>query len=133
MKYRGLVITFILLYFQGLQYRGYALFSGEGLPVTEPTLEYGWMQEIEIGKICGEIPLDSLINVVLFFDQLLITVDDHASMLKPPRILVIGDEMKYEKTQIKWLGTEIVLHCEKAKVQLEIGETSVKVNNLMIL
>ena len=78
----------------GLQYRGNAFFSGEGLPLTDPTLEYAWMQEVEIGKISGDAPLDSLINIFLWLDQLIITVDDHASMFVAPREFIIGDEMK---------------------------------------
>ena len=62
------------------------------------------MQEIEIGKISGEAPLESLINIFLWLDQLIITVDDHASMFVPPpdKVFDPGDEFKYEKTQVIW-------------------------------
>ena len=88
------------------------------------------MQEIEIGKISGEAPLDSLINIFLWLDQLKITVDDHASMFIAPRIFDAGDEFKYEKTQITWNGIEAIVHCEKAKAKLSIGQTSARINNL---
>ena len=88
------------------------------------------MQEVEIGKISGEAPLDSLINIFMWLDQMAITVDDHAGMFKPPKILVIGDEMKYEKTQVTWNGTDLMIQSKKAKALIMIERTSARANNL---
>ena len=39
----------------GLQVRGHAMFSHEGLPLDADTLEYGWLMEITIGDITGRL------------------------------------------------------------------------------
>ena len=59
-----------------------------------------------------------------------ITVDDHAGMFKPPKVLVIGDEMKYEKTQVTWNGTDLLIQSKKAKARVKIEKTSARLNNL---
>jgi len=39
----------------GLQVRGHAMFSHEGLPIDSETLEYGWLVEAIIGDITGKL------------------------------------------------------------------------------
>lgn len=39
----------------GLQVRGHAMFSHEGLPLDAETLEYGWLMEVTIGDITGRL------------------------------------------------------------------------------
>ncbi len=39
----------------GLQVRGHAMFSHDGLPLDSETLEYAWLIEVTIGDITGKI------------------------------------------------------------------------------
>ena len=66
-----LIFIFALFYFQrdpdqahlkeghiglsGLQVRGHAMFSHQGLPLDSETLEYGWLVEAIIGDITGKL------------------------------------------------------------------------------
>ena len=88
--------------FSGLQYRGFAFFSAEGCKNIDLPLEYAWMQEIEVGKLSGDAPLDFLVNLFLWIDQVIIILDDFASKYEQPRELIIGDEMKFEKVQVRF-------------------------------
>lgn len=118
------------LHLSGLQYRGSAFFSAEGLPLTAPTLEYAWMQEIEIGKLFGELKIEDVVNLGLWLDQVILCVADKAYELKAPYDLKIGDEMKYEKTKVSWLGLDVTAVCKSAKVNASVAKSSVSINNL---
>lgn len=118
------------LHLSGLQYRGSSFFSAEGLPLTANTLEYAWMQEVEIGKITGELKVKDILNLGLWLDQVILCVVDKASELEPPRTLVIGDEMKYEKIKLTWLGIEFTAVSATAKAKATVGRSTVSVNNL---
>ena len=85
-----------------MQYRGFAFFSAEGCKNIDLPLEYAWMQEIEVGKLSGDAPLDFLVNLFLWIDQVVIILDDFASKYEQPRELIIGDEMKFEKVQVRF-------------------------------
>ena len=39
----------------GLQLRGHAMFSDEGLPIDSITLEYAWLIEVQVGVISGKL------------------------------------------------------------------------------
>jgi len=39
----------------GLQVRGHAMFSHEGLPLESETLEYAWLIEAVIGDVTGRL------------------------------------------------------------------------------
>ena len=41
----------------GLQLRGHAMFSDEGLPIDSITLEYAWLIEIQVGVVSGRLTL----------------------------------------------------------------------------
>ena len=66
-------------------------------------------------------------NMVLWIDQLAIILDDFATCYTPPRILNIGDEMKYEKLQLKWLGADVVVTTEKSKAKISADVVEVRV------
>lgn len=88
------------------------------------------MQEIEVGKLSGDAPLDFLVNLFLWIDQVVIILDDFASKYEQPRELIIGDEMKFEKVQLKWLGADLLISTEKSKGKISISQTEVQLNNL---
>jgi len=46
------------------------------------------------------------------------------------RVFDIGDEFKYEKTQITWSGMDVTVQSDKAKAKLTVGETTARINNL---
>ncbi|XP_077984720.1 bridge-like lipid transfer protein family member 1 [Glandiceps talaboti] len=50
----------------GLQVRGHAMFSGEGLPPTSETLEYGWLVEVQVGSVSGKVTIPQLQSVAAF-------------------------------------------------------------------
>ena len=39
----------------GLQLRGHAMFSDEGLPVDSETLEYAWLLDLQMGVLSGRL------------------------------------------------------------------------------
>ena len=54
----------------GLQIRGHAMFSHEGLPIDSDTLEYGWLLELTIGDVTGRITAPQVSATVLFLSYL---------------------------------------------------------------
>ena len=71
--------------------------------------------------------------MVLWIDQLAIILDDFATCYTPPRILNIGDEMKYEKLQLKWLGADVVVTTERSKAKISADVVEVRVSNMAYL
>ena len=70
--------------------------------------------------------------MVLWIDQLAIILDDFATCYTPPRILNIGDEMKYEKLQLKWLGADVVVTTERSKAKISADVVEVRVSNKIV-
>lgn len=48
----------------GLQVRGHAMFSHEGLPLDSETLEYGWLVEAIIGDFTGKLTSAQVIKSI---------------------------------------------------------------------
>ena len=87
------------------------------------------MQQIEVGKLSGAAPLDYLANMVLLVDQLAIILDDAATTYTPPRILKIGDEMKYEKLKLKGLGANVLVTTDRSKAKIKAEPIELHFNN----
>jgi len=55
----------------GLQIRGHAMFSHEGLPLDSETLEYAWLLEVTVGDLTGRLTAPQLQNIVEFLQTFL--------------------------------------------------------------
>ena len=51
----------------GLQVRGHAMFSHEGLSLETETLEYAWLIEAVIGTISGKFTTPQVMHLLLLF------------------------------------------------------------------
>ncbi|XP_062586140.1 bridge-like lipid transfer protein family member 1 isoform X2 [Saccostrea cucullata] len=60
----------------GLQVRGHAMFSHEGLPLDSETLEYGWLVEAIIGDLTGKLTSPQLQNLIEFIQTFIMLVED---------------------------------------------------------
>ncbi|XP_021348394.1 uncharacterized protein KIAA1109-like [Mizuhopecten yessoensis] len=69
----------------GLQVRGHAMFSLEGLPLDSETLEYGWLVEAIIGDLTGKLTCAQLQNIVEFLQTFITLVEDPENSLQHPR------------------------------------------------
>ena len=49
----------------GLQVRGHAMFSHEGLSLDSDTLEYGWLVEAVIGEVTGKLTSPQVVFIYL--------------------------------------------------------------------
>lgn len=48
----------------GLQVRGHAMFSGEGMPLDHETLEYAWLVEAIVGNLTGRLTSPQVKNKI---------------------------------------------------------------------
>ena len=48
----------------GLQIRGHAMFSHEGLPIDSETLEYAWLVEVTVGELTGRVTAPQVCRLV---------------------------------------------------------------------
>ncbi|XP_076117611.1 bridge-like lipid transfer protein family member 1 isoform X3 [Mytilus galloprovincialis] len=69
----------------GLQVRGHAMFSHEGLPMESETLEYAWLIEVVIGDLTGKLTSPQLQNLVEFIQTFIILVEDPENCLQPSK------------------------------------------------
>ncbi|KAL5011394.1 hypothetical protein ScPMuIL_009945, partial [Solemya velum] len=67
----------------GLQVRGHAMFSDEGLSLDTETLEYGWLMEAVIGDITGKLTSPQLQNIIEFLQTAIMLVEDPENRLQP--------------------------------------------------
>ncbi|XP_056013431.1 bridge-like lipid transfer protein family member 1 isoform X4 [Ostrea edulis] len=68
----------------GLQVRGHAMFSHEGLPLDSETLEYGWLVEAIIGDFTGKLSTPQLQNLVEFIQTFIMLVEDPENSMERP-------------------------------------------------
>ncbi|XP_017486046.1 PREDICTED: uncharacterized protein KIAA1109 [Rhagoletis zephyria] len=73
------------LLLSALQVRGHAMFSNEGCPLDEDTLEYSWLVEVQLGKLSGKLTLPQLCNVVVGLETLVLLAVDPENCLKSPK------------------------------------------------
>lgn len=67
-----------------LQFRGHALFSGLGRSLESETLEYGWLVEVEIGKLSGKLTSPQLYHIVCSLETFIFQLIQPDSSLQPP-------------------------------------------------
>ncbi|KAL3318228.1 hypothetical protein Ciccas_003119 [Cichlidogyrus casuarinus] len=63
----------------GLQFRGHAMFSGDGLPLDSELLEYAWSMEITLGSLMGQltsVQLASVTQVLTTFVQSVVDAEN---------------------------------------------------------
>lgn len=75
------------LLLSAVQVRGHATFSNEGRPLEEETLEYGWLLEIQLGKLSGKLTIPQLYHVISGLETFLMLAIDAESELRSPKSL----------------------------------------------
>ena len=68
----------------GLQIRGHAMFSHEGLPLDSETLEYAWLLELLVGDLTGRLTSPQLQNIVEFLQTFVFLIEDAENDLQRP-------------------------------------------------
>ncbi|XP_074650444.1 bridge-like lipid transfer protein family member 1 [Tubulanus polymorphus] len=68
----------------GLQVRGHAMFSHEGLPLDSETIEYGWLIEVIVGDIVGKLTSSQLLDVAQCLQMFVFLVEDIENQLQNP-------------------------------------------------
>ncbi|XP_036364401.1 transmembrane protein KIAA1109 homolog isoform X4 [Octopus sinensis] len=68
----------------GLQVRGHAMFSGEGLPLDRDTIEYAWLVEVIVGSLSGRLTSPQVQSIVEFLETFIMLVDDSENILQSP-------------------------------------------------
>ncbi|XP_052791422.1 bridge-like lipid transfer protein family member 1 isoform X3 [Mya arenaria] len=66
----------------GLQVRGHAMFSHEGLPLDSETLEYAWLVEATIGNLSGRLTSPQIQGIVEFAQTFVMLVEDAENSLQ---------------------------------------------------
>ncbi|CAL1545950.1 unnamed protein product, partial [Lymnaea stagnalis] len=66
----------------GLQVRGHAMFSLEGLPLDSETIEYGWLLEIIIGELTGKLTTPQLQNIAEFLQTFIMMIENAENKLQ---------------------------------------------------
>ena len=72
------------LLMNSLQFRGHALFSGLGRALESETLEYGWLVEVEIGKLSGKLTSPQLYHIIASLETFIFQLIQPDSSLQPP-------------------------------------------------
>lgn len=60
------------------------MFSNEGRSIEQETLEYGWLIEVQLGKLSGRLTTPHLENIVTSCETFLILVLDVENSLRSP-------------------------------------------------
>ncbi|XP_050415172.1 bridge-like lipid transfer protein family member 1 [Patella vulgata] len=68
----------------GLQVRGHAMFSHEGLHLDTETLEYAWLVEVIIGEVTGKLTSPEIQNIAEFLQTFVMLVEDPENHLQNP-------------------------------------------------
>lgn len=68
----------------GLQVRGHAMFSGEGMPLDHETLEYAWLVEAIVGNLTGRLTSPQVQNIVEFLETFIMLLEDPENVLQSP-------------------------------------------------
>ncbi|XP_055893241.1 bridge-like lipid transfer protein family member 1 isoform X2 [Biomphalaria glabrata] len=68
----------------GLQVRGHAMFSLEGLPLDYETLEYAWLIEVIVGELTGKLTTPQVQNVAEFLQTFIMMVENAENKLQSP-------------------------------------------------
>lgn len=76
------------LLLSALQIRGHAMFSNENRSLEDETLEYGWLLEIQLGKLSGKLSLPQLTHVLLGLETMAYLALDPENDLKSPKSLI---------------------------------------------
>ncbi|XP_059164299.1 bridge-like lipid transfer protein family member 1 [Physella acuta] len=66
----------------GLQVRGHAMFSLEGLPLDSETLEYGWLIEVIVGELTGKLTTPQLQNIAEFLQTFIMMIENAENKLQ---------------------------------------------------
>uniref|UniRef100_A0A1B0D1P6 Fragile site-associated protein C-terminal domain-containing protein n=1 Tax=Phlebotomus papatasi TaxID=29031 RepID=A0A1B0D1P6_PHLPP len=75
------------LLLSAVQVRGHAMFSNEGRSLNEDTLEYGWLLEVQLGKLSGKLTLQQLCHLVTGLETFLMLVMDSENHLRPSKTI----------------------------------------------
>ncbi|KAK4878280.1 hypothetical protein RN001_010786 [Aquatica leii] len=65
--------------------RGHAMFSDEGCPLDEDTIEYAWLLEIQLGKLSGRLTSPQLHSLVVSLETLVLLMGDAENELNSPK------------------------------------------------
>eukprot|EP00794_Sanderia_malayensis_P007184 gene7184-7990_t len=68
----------------GLQFRGHAFFSDNGVPLGSDTIEYAWLTEIQCGSFTGKLTLPQLQSIILWAEVFRLHLLDEENTLSPP-------------------------------------------------
>lgn len=60
----------------GLQIRGHAMFSKQGLPLDSETIEYAWLVEAIVGDLSGRLTSPQIQNIVEFAQTFIMLIED---------------------------------------------------------
>ncbi|XP_065331514.1 bridge-like lipid transfer protein family member 1 isoform X1 [Cloeon dipterum] len=74
------------LMLSGLQVRGHAMFSDEGISLDHDTLEYAWMIEVQLGRLTGKLSAPQLYHLITSLETFLLLALDGENCLRPPRL-----------------------------------------------
>ena len=96
------------LLLSAVQVRGHAFFSNEGRPLEEETLEYGWLLEVQLGKLSGKLTLPQLYNIVTGLETFAFLTLDSENELKPAKTIrychhgVPANQCQSTKDEVKY-------------------------------
>ncbi|XP_076826116.1 bridge-like lipid transfer protein family member 1 isoform X2 [Clavelina lepadiformis] len=115
-----------------LQFRGHAMFSGAGLPLSAATVEYAWLTEVLVGDIQGRLTFAQGLAVAEWFQLFKFLLSNDSHQLKeafPFRIFPTGIVWDYvkkngkcvEETDVKYLMVRLQVH----SVQLHLIQDNI--------
>lgn len=65
------------------------MFSNEGRTLDQETLEYGWLVEVQLGKLSGRLTTPHVENIVSGCEAFLLTVLDGENSLRSPHSFLV--------------------------------------------
>uniref|UniRef100_A0A914VDP2 Bridge-like lipid transfer protein family member 1 N-terminal domain-containing protein n=1 Tax=Plectus sambesii TaxID=2011161 RepID=A0A914VDP2_9BILA len=76
-----------------LQFRGHGMFSSIDVPLSAPTVEYGWLMDIVLGDLDGRLHPGQLITLVEFLDTFLFMILSKEEQLATPKVFDLCQHM----------------------------------------
>ncbi|KAF7285801.1 hypothetical protein GWI33_009982 [Rhynchophorus ferrugineus] len=97
-----------------LQIRGHAMFSDVGQALDQDTIEYGWLVEIQLGKLAGKLSAPQLYSLVASLETLILLIMDDENELNSPKDDVLLNQPIATKKDTPTIQNVHVQHVQQA-------------------
>lgn len=93
------------------------MFSDIGQALDQDTIEYGWLVEIQLGKLTGKLSAPQLYSLVASLETLMLLIMDDENDLNSPEDDVLLNQPIVTKKDTPTIQNVHVQHVQQGKTQ----------------